>query len=154
LSNAWYYPQCSRSSNDSSHSSCIIPLQIFILLPRSNDETNIFFWSSTIKGKRIDFANACVLTQLNHCKADRPQKHEFLKAHITLLLAGKKYKVHLIIHRTPAPNVEVVENTPSATSLASPQSPILSQSPSPSLSTFSGHLMAILGNGVRVPATD
>ena len=135
------------------------PLDIYSLLPRSDDETNIFFWSSTIKGKHIDFANACILTQLDHCKADRPPKHEFLKAHLTLLLDGKKHKVHLIIHRTPALNVEVIENAPkpqraSTTSLASPKSPLSSRSPSPSSSTFSGHVLAILGNGNLVPATD
>jgi len=55
--------------------------------------------------------------------------------------------------------VEVIENAPkpqraSTASLVSPQSLLSSQSPSPYLPTFSGHLLAILGNGDLVPAAD
>ena len=86
------------------------PPDIYSLLPRTNDDANIFFWSSSILGKHIDVANTCVLTNLDHCKVDRPPKHEFLKAHLLLSLDGKKYEVHLIIHHTPVPNVDVGGN--------------------------------------------
>src|SRR6266436_4515234 len=88
------------------------PPDIYSLLPRADDEANIFFWSSTIMGKHIDFANACVLTRLDHCKALRTPKHEFLKAFLTLYLDGSQHEVHLIIHRTPAPNVDSDGNPP------------------------------------------
>jgi hypothetical protein len=135
------------------------PPDIYFLLPRTNDDANILFWSSSILGKHIDVANACVLTKLDHCKADRPPKHEFLKAHLLLSLDGKKYEVRLIIHRTPAPNVDVDGNPPkpqrtSTTSLVSPQSTITSRSSSPSPSTFSDHILGMLGKGDPVPATD
>jgi len=87
------------------------PPDIYSLVPWSNNKTNILFWLSAIMGKHIDFANACILTQFDHCKAARPLKHKFLKAHLTLLLDGKKHKVHLIIHHTPAWNM-VVKNAP------------------------------------------
>ena len=133
------------------------PPDIYSLLPRANDDTNIFFWSTTILGKHIDFANACVLVRLDHCKADRIPKHEFLKAYLILHLDGNKYEVHLIIHRTPAPNVDVNGNPPtpqraSTASLASLQSTMSSRSRSPS--TFSEHFLGILGKGDPVPATD
>src|SRR6202050_3497120 len=137
------------------------PPDIYSLLPRANDDTNIFFWSTTILGKHIDFANTCVLVRLDHCKANRTPKHEFLKAYLILHLDGKKYKVHLIIHRTPAPNVDVDGNPPkpqrsSTASLASLQSTMSSRSRSrsPSSSTFSEHFLGMLGKGDPVPATD
>ena len=128
------------------------------LLPRSNDDTDIFYWCSRILGLDIEIANRCFLTQLDHCKADRAPMHEFLKAYLTLYLNGKKYDVRIIIHRTPSPDVEVdpnaaVSQRTSTTSLASPQSVISSRSPSPSF-RLSEHLLGILEKGHPVPAND
>jgi len=50
------------------------------------------------------------LTQIDHCKADKAPKHEFIKAYFTLHLHGNKYNIHMIIHRTPAPDVEIDPN--------------------------------------------
>jgi hypothetical protein len=74
-------------------------------------------------------------------------------------LNGQEHKVYAVVHRIPAPNVDVDENAPkpqrsSTTSLSSPQSTISSRSQSPSLSAFSEHFMGILGKGDPVPAND
>ncbi|KIM76114.1 hypothetical protein PILCRDRAFT_91753 [Piloderma croceum F 1598] len=126
------------------------PPNIHSLFPRTNDDINIFYWCSRILGLDVGIAN--------HCKADRAPKHEFLKAYLTLYWNGKKYDIHIIIHRTPAPDVEIDPDAPkpqrtSTTSLASPQSTISSQSPSPSF-RLSEHILGILKKGHPVPAND
>ena len=128
------------------------------IFPRSNDDIDIFYWCSRILGLDVGIANMCFLTRLDHCKADRAPKHEFLKAYLTLYWNGKKYNMHIIIHRTPAPDVEVDPDAPkpqrtSTTSLASPQSAISSRSPSLSF-RLSEHILGILEKGHPVPATD
>jgi hypothetical protein len=134
------------------------PPNIYSLFPRSNDDIDIFYWCSRILGLDVGIANMCFLTRLDHCKADRAPKHEFLKAYLTLYWNGKKYNIHIIIHRTPAPDVEVDPDAPkpqrtSTTSLASPQSTISSRSPSPSF-RLSEHILGILEKGHPVPAND
>jgi hypothetical protein len=134
------------------------PPYIHSLLPQANDDVNVFYWCSRILGQDVEIANICFLNQLDHCKADKPPKHEFLKVFLTLHLNGEKYEVYMIIHRTPARNVHVEENPPkpqrsSTTSLA-PQSAMSSRSSSPSPSTFSDHFLGMLGKGDSVPAND
>jgi hypothetical protein len=134
------------------------PPKIHALFPRSDDDIDIFYWCSRILGLDVEIASRCFLTRLDHCKADRPPKHEFLKAYLTLLRNGKKFKVHIIIHRTPAPIVEVNPNAAkpqrtSTTSLLSPHSTISSRSPSPS-TKLSEHFLGILEKGHPVPAND
>ena len=134
------------------------PPKIYSLFPRSDDDIDIFYWCSRILGLDVEIASRCFLTRLDHCKADRPPKHEFLKAYLTLLWNGKKLKVHIIIHRTPAATVEVDPDAAkpqrnSTISLTSPQSTISSRSPSPS-SKLSEHFLGILEKGHPVPAND
>ena len=83
------------------------PPNIYSLFPRSNDDIDIFYWCSRILGLDVEIANTCFLTRLNHCKVERAPMHEFLKAYLTLLLNGTKFNVCMVIHRTPAPIVEV-----------------------------------------------
>jgi len=134
------------------------PPNVYSLFPRSDDDVDIFYWCSRILGLDVEVAKTCFLTQLDHCKADKPPKHEFLKAYLTLHLNGKKFYIRMIIHRTPAPIVEVDPDAAkpqrtSTTSLPSPHSTISSRSPSP-CSKLSEHLLGILEKGHPVPAND
>jgi hypothetical protein len=130
------------------------PPKIYSLFPRSDDDIDIFYWCSRILGLDVEIAKKCFLTRLDHCKAERPPRHEFLKAYLTLVLNGEKFDVRIIIHRTPAPIVEADANAPKQrTSLTSPQSTISSRSPSPSWK-LSEHILGILEKGHAVPAND
>jgi hypothetical protein len=73
----------------------------------------------------------CLLNSLEHCKADTPPKHEFLKVFFTLYLNGKAYKMGMIVDRRPAENIDIEMNDASAPSPMVLPYP-LSLSPSPS----------------------
>ena len=64
------------------------PPGIYSLFPRSDDDIDIFYWCSRILGLDAEIAKMCFLTQLDHCKADRPPQHEFLKGYLTVHLNG------------------------------------------------------------------
>ena len=88
------------------------PPKIYSLFPRSNDDIDIFYWCSRILGLDVEVASTCLLRQLDHCKVDRAPQHEFLKARLTLASKGAKFDIHMVIHRTPAPIVEVDPDAP------------------------------------------
>jgi hypothetical protein len=168
---ATWLPHCRRKSNTRTVSAMLDlikrlfpflmsakPPRIYSLFPRSDDDVDIFYWCSRILGLDVEIANTCFLTRLDHCKAERAPKHEFLKAYLTLRLNGGEFDVRMIIHRTPAPTVEVDPDAAkpqrsSTISLTSPQSTISSRSPSPS-SKLSEHILGILEKGHPVPAND
>ena len=133
------------------------PPKIYSLLPRSDDDIDIFYWCSRILGLDVKIADRCFLTRLDHCKVERVPKHEFLKAYLTLLLNGTKFYIRMVIHRTPAPIVEVDPDAakPQRTSTisTSPHSTIPSRFPSPSWK-LSEHILGILEKGHPVPAND
>jgi hypothetical protein len=136
------------------------PPKIYSLFPRSDDDIDIFYWCSRILGLDVEIANTCFLTQLDHCKVERAPQHELLKAHLTLPSnsKGAKFDIRMVIHRTPAPTVEVDPDAPkpertSTISLTSPRSTISSRFPSPSWK-LSEHTLGILEKGHPVPAND
>jgi hypothetical protein len=133
------------------------PPNIHSLFPRSTHETDVSYWCNSILGRDITTANASFLTRLDHCKATRSPRHEFLLAYLRVNLDGTTHDTHMIIDRCPAPEIEespALPKTASATSLVSSPSAVSSLPPSPSPSSRSDHFIAILGKGGSVPATD
>ena len=134
---------------------------IHFLFPEDIDEVNVLYWCTSVL--LHDFASVSSnLTRLEHCKADKSPKHEFLVAYITLDTNGTKRRTCMIIDRSPAIEVEpfepfepslTVQKTQSLSSLISSPSAVSSTSSlSPSQSTE--RLKAILGQGGSVAATD
>jgi hypothetical protein len=136
------------------------PPDIHCLFPRTADDTNLHYWCNSILGPDFASVRSSSLTKLEHCKATKSPRHEFLLAYITLDINGASYESCMIFDRSPAAmEVEEVRadgpNNPSLTSLNVISSPsINSRSSSPSPSSNSDHLKAILGRGGSVAATD
>src|SRR5882762_4336854 len=108
------------------------PPNIHCLLPRIVIYSNIFGWADGILGRDFETTSLCFLDGLEHCKADRSPKHEFLIALFTLYWDKKTYKIGIIVDRRPAESIDI------ETKDASPPLPIassspLSMSPSPSI---------------------
>ena len=118
----------------------------------SDEPPNIYCLLSSIRMPSIGLTaswvvifpttSSCFLEKLEHRKADRPPKHEFLKGYFTLYLNGKAYKMAMIVDRRPAENIDIEAKDASAQSpIVSPHP--LSLSPSPSAE----RLQAALGKG-------
>jgi hypothetical protein len=126
------------------------PPNIHCLLPCIVNYLNIFDWANGILGRDLETTSLCLLDSLEHCKADRPPKHEFIKAFFTLYLDEKVYKIGIIVDRRPAESIDVETKGASAPSPIVSSSP-LSVSPSPSVE----RLQAALGKGRKsVTAND
>jgi hypothetical protein len=52
------------------------PPNVYSFFPRSDDNIDIFYWCNMILGLDVKVANMCFLTWIDHCKADKPLKHE------------------------------------------------------------------------------
>ena len=91
----------------------------------------------------------CLLDRLEHCKADSPPQHEFLKALFTLYLDGKSYKMGAIVDRRPAESINI-ETKDASTPFPNISSSPLSVSPSPSVEC----LQAALGKGRKSVTAD
>jgi hypothetical protein len=65
------------------------PPNIHCLFPRIINYLNTFDWANGILGRDFETTGLCFLDSLEHCKADRSPKHEFLIALFTLYLHGK-----------------------------------------------------------------
>jgi hypothetical protein len=125
------------------------PPNIHCLFPRIVNHSNAFDWGNGILGRDFPITSSCFLEKLEHCKADRSPKHEFLKTFFTLHLNGKAYKMGMIVDRRPAENIDIENNDVSALSpIASPHP--LSLSPSPSAE----RLQAALGKGGKSITAD
>jgi hypothetical protein len=107
------------------------PPNIHCLFPRIVSHSNAFDWSNGILGRDFPTTSSCFLDKLEHCKADRPPKHEFLNVFFTLCLNGKPYEMGMIVDCRPAEHVDI------ETKNASAPSPIASPYP---LSLFHRHL--------------
>jgi hypothetical protein len=110
---------------------------------------NIFDWANGILGRDLETTSLCLLDSLEHCKADIPPKHEFIKAFFTLYLDGKAYKIGIIVDRRPAESIDIETKDASAPSPIVSSSP-LSASPSPSVE----RLQAALGKGGKSVTAD
>jgi hypothetical protein len=135
------------------------PPDIHCLFPRISDETNLHYWCNSILGRDFASVRSSSLTKLEHGKATKSPRHEFLLAYITLDINGASYETCMIFDRSPAAmeveEVRDVPNNASLTSLAVITSPsINSRSSSPSPSSNTDQLKAILGMGGSVAATD
>ena len=125
------------------------PPNIHCLLPRIVNYSNIFDWANGILGRDFETTCLCFLDSLEHCKADRSPKHEFLKAFFTLCLNGKAHKMGMIIDRRPAESIDIeTKDAPAPLPIVS-SSP-LSVSPSPSVK----RLQAALGKGGKSVTAD
>ena len=125
------------------------PPNIHCLLPCIVNHLNIIDWANGILGRDFETTSLCFLDSLEHCKADRSPKHEFLIALFTLYLDKKTYKIGIIVDRRPAESIDI------ETKDASPPFPIassspLSMSPSPSVE----RLQAALGKGGKSVTAD
>jgi len=135
-----------------------LPPDIHCLFPRTADEANLHYWCNSILGRDFVNVRSSSLTKLEHCKATKAPRHEFLLAYITLDINGTSYETCMIFDHSPAVEVEEVRdapNSPSPTSLTVITSPpIDSRSSSPLPSSNSDRLKAILRKGGSVTATD
>jgi len=122
---------------------------IHCLLPRMVDNLNIFNWANGILGRDFETTSLCFLDGLEHCKADRSPKHEFLIALFTLYLDKKTYKIGIIVDRRPAKSIDI-ETKDASTPLPVASSSPLSMSPSPSVE----RLQAALGKGGKSVTAD
>ena len=122
---------------------------IHCLLPRIVNYSNIFDWANGILGRDFETTKLCLLDSLEHCKADKSPKHEFLKAYFTLHLDEKAYKIGIIVDRRPAESIDI-ETKDAPASLPTVSSSPLSVSPSPSVE----RLQAALGNGGKSVTAD
>src|SRR6202167_648876 len=118
------------------------PPNIYCLFPQIVIHSNAFYWTNSILGRDFPTTSLCFLEKLEHCKAGRPPKHEFLKGYFTLYLNGKAYKMAMIVDRRPAENIDIETKDASAPSPVVSPYP-LSLSPSPSAEC----LQAALGKG-------
>jgi len=109
----------------------------------------MFDWANGILGRDYETTSLCFLDTLEHCKADRSPKHEFLKAIFTLYLHEKAYKMGIIVDRRPAESIDIETKDASAPLLIVSSSP-LSVSPSPSVE----RLQAALGKGGKSVTAD
>ena len=122
---------------------------IHCLLPRMVNNLNIFNWANGILGRDFETTSLCFLDGLEHCKADRSPKHEFLIALFTLYLDKKTYKIGIIVDRRPAKSIDI-ETKDASTPLPVASSSPLSMSPSPSVE----RLQAALGKGGKSVTAD
>jgi hypothetical protein len=127
------------------------PPNIHCLFPRIVNYLNIFDWANGILGRDVRTTSQCLLDGLEHCKADSPPQHEFLKALFTLYLDGKPYKMGAIVDRRPAESIDI-ETKDASTPLPIVSSSPLSVSPSPSPSVE--RLQAALGKGGKSVTVD
>jgi hypothetical protein len=125
------------------------PPNIHCLFPRIVNYLNIFDWANGILGRDFQTTSLCLLDSLEHCKADSPPQHEFLKALFTLDLDGKPHKMGMIVDPRPAESIETeTKDAPGPPPIVSP-SP-LSVSPLPSVE----RLQAALGKGRKSVTAD
>ncbi len=124
------------------------PPNIHCLLPRIVSYSSIFDWANGILGRDFETTSLCFLDSLEHCKADRSPKHEFLIALFTLYLDKKTYKIGIIVDRRPAESIDI--ETKDASPLPIVSSSPLSMSPSPSVE----RLQAALGKGGKSVTAD
>src|SRR6202050_2796089 len=95
------------------------PPNIYCLFPQIVIHSNAFYWTNSILGRDFLTTSSCFLEKMEHCKADRPPKHEFLKVFFTLHLNRKPYEIGMIVNR-PAEHIDI------KTKDASVPSPIVS----------------------------
>jgi hypothetical protein len=127
------------------------PPDIHCLFPQIISHSNALDWGNGILGRDFPTTSLCFLEKLEHCKANKVPKHEFLKIFFTLHLDGKAYKMAMIADRRPAENIEteVQEGSmPRPSPIVSPHP--LSLSPSPSAE----RLQAALGKGGKSIVAD
>jgi len=124
------------------------PPNIHCLFPRIVNYLNVFDWANGILGRDFETTSLCYLDSLEHCKADRSPKHEFLIALFTLYLDKKTYKIGIIVDRRPAESIDI--ETKDASPLPIVSSSPLSMSPSPSVE----RLQAALGKGGKSVTAD
>jgi hypothetical protein len=122
---------------------------IHCLLPRIVDNLNIFNWANGILGRDFETTSLCFLDGLEHCKANRSPKHEFLIALFTLYLDKKTYKIGIIVDRRPTKSIDI-ETKDASTPLPVASSSPLSMSPLPSIE----RLQAALGKGGKSVTAD
>lgn len=125
------------------------PPNIHCLLPRIVNYSNIFDWANGILGRDFETTNSCFLDSLEHCKANRSPKHEFLKAFFTLYLEEKAHQIGIIVDRRPAESIDI-ETKEAPAPLPIVSSSPFSVSPSPSLE----RLQAALGKGGKSVTAD
>jgi len=125
------------------------PPNIHCLLPRIVNYLSIFDWANGILGRDFQTTRLCVLDSLEHCKADRPPNHEFLKVFLTLYLNGKAHKLGMVVDRRPAESIDIETKDGSAPLPIVSSSP-LSVSPSPSVE----RLQAALGKSGKSVTVD
>jgi len=130
------------------------------LFPQTvEDDFKVTHWCNGVLGRHFAFASSCYLKRLDHCKATRLPRHEFLMVYLTLEKDGKEYETCMIIDRCPAIGLDFEDKpaTPknnSTTSLLSSAAPLSSRSASLSPSQ-SNHSKAMHGKGNgKVPARD
>ena len=126
-----------------------VPPNIHCLLPRIVNHLNTIDWANGILGRDFETTCLCFLDSLEHCKADRSPKHEFLIALFTLYLDNMTYKIGIIVDRRPAESIDIeTKDAPAPLPIVS-SSP-LSVSPSPSVE----RLQAALGKGGKSVTAD
>ena len=125
------------------------PPNIHCLFPRIVSHSNAFDWGNGILGRDFPTTSSCFLEKLEHCKADRQPKHEFLKVFFTLQLNGKPYKMGMIVDCCPAEHIDIKTKDASVPSPIVPPYPV-SLSPSPSVE----RLQAALGKGGKSVTAD
>jgi hypothetical protein len=125
------------------------PPNIHCLFPHIVNYLNIFDWANGILGRDFETTRLCLLDSLEHCKADRLPKHEFIKALFTLYSDEKTHKMGIIVDRRPAETIDI-ETKDASPPLAIVSSSPLSMSPSPSVE----RLQAALGKGEKSVTAD
>jgi hypothetical protein len=124
------------------------------------DDFKVAHRCNGVLGRHLAFASLCYLDRLDHCKAKKLPKHEFLMVYLTFYMDEKKHETCMIIDRCPAigPDFEDKPATPknnSTTSLLSSPAALSPRSASLSPSSQSNHSKAIHRKGTgKVPARD
>ena len=125
------------------------PPNIHCLFPQIASHSNAFDWGNSILGRDFPTTSSWSLEKLEHCKADRPPKHEFLKVFFTLYLDSKAYKMGMIIDHHPTEDIDIeTKDAPAPSPIVSPH--LLSLSPSLSAE----HLQAALEKGGKSVTAD
>jgi hypothetical protein len=125
------------------------PPNIHCLFPRIVNYLNIFDWANGILGRDFWTTSQCLLDSLEHCKADSPPQHKFLKALFTLYSDGKPYRMGMIVDRRPAESIDI-ETKDASMPFPNVSSSPLSVLPLPSVE----RLQAALGKGRKSVTAD
>jgi hypothetical protein len=139
------------------------PPHLLSLFPERAKPVGAEWWASCVLGSDFAIAQSCFLTRVEHCKATKSVKHEFLFIYMTLNYLGATHETCLIIDRSLATNVEPDQQdtgrsraTQAASSISLPSNVSQSRSSTPqsSVSVPSARWKAILDKNGEVPAED